>query len=92
MEFEWDDKKAEINFNKHGVRFSEAVTVWFDDNALEISDPDHSDKEERWIRLGFSRAARLLTIVYVEKVEDERIRIISARKASRSEIAQYHAR
>ena len=46
MEFEWDDKKAEANYQKHAVRFSEAATVWLDENALEIPDPEHSNHEE----------------------------------------------
>lgn len=89
MEFEWDDHKAEINLKKHGIRFSEAVTVWRDHSALEMPDPEHSHNEERWIRLGFSREAHVLVVVYVEKIEGERIRIVSARKASRSENEQY---
>lgn len=92
MEFEWDDNKAEINLKKHGVRFTEAATIWLDQNALEISDPDHSINEERWIRLGFSKSARVLVVVYVEKIEGARIRIISARKANRLEIEEYSSR
>jgi uncharacterized DUF497 family protein len=88
MEFEWDDKKAESNYQKHAVRFSEAVTVWLDENALEIPDPEHSNHEERWIRLGFSSRARILLIIFVEKHE-EIIRIISARKAKGKEQLQY---
>lgn len=52
MEFQWDDTKADSNFRKHGVRFSEAATVWFDGDSLERLDPHHSAYEERWIRLG----------------------------------------
>jgi len=92
MEFEWDDHKAESNLKKHGIRFSEAVTVWLDSSALEMTDPDHSEKEERWIRLGLSQNIRVLVVVYVEKVEGERVRIISARKAKPREIEQYNSR
>ncbi len=92
MEFEWDDTKAESNYKKHGIRFSEAVTVWLDDSALEMLDPDHSYNEERWIRMGISRIGRTLVVVYVEKIDGEKIRIISARKATRLEMAQYQAR
>ncbi len=92
MEFEWDDTKAESNFKKHKVRFSEAVTVWLDDSALEIPDPDHSQNEERWIRLGVSRKANVLVVVYCEKIEGEVVRIISARAANKSEIKRYHER
>lgn len=89
MEFEWDDNKAETNYRKHKVRFSEAVTIWHDENSLEMSDPEHSEKEERWIRLGFSSHARILLVVFVEKVEGKTIRIVSARKANKFEQQQY---
>ena len=92
VEFEWDDLKAESNYKKHGVRFTEAATVWSDDSAVEMSDPDHSEKEERWVRLGQSQNIRVLVVVYVEKVEGERIRIISARKAKPREIEHYNSR
>lgn len=92
MEFEWDDTKAERNFDKHRVRFTEAATIWLDGNALEIWDPNHSEFEDRWIRLGISRFARVLIVVYIEKIEEKRVRIISARKATRSEIIQYEQR
>ncbi len=92
MEFEWDDAKAEGNFKKHGVRFSEAVTIWLDETSVEISDIEHSSQEERWIRLGISRKANLLVVVYCEKTEDDRIRIISARPATKNESKQYNSR
>ena len=92
MDFEWDDDKAERNFKKHGVRFSEAATVWLDENALEMFDPDHSEDEDRWIRLGYSAHARALVIVYCEKIPDEVIRIVSARKATPEEELQYRQR
>jgi len=68
MDFEWDDSKAESNFKKHQVRFSEAVTVWMDENSLEMFDPDHSKDEDRWIRLGYSTHARILGVVYCKKL------------------------
>lgn len=89
MEFDWDSNKADRNLEKHRVRFTEAATVWLDENALEIWDPDHSEFEDRWIRIGTSHFARVLIVVYVEKIEGKRIRIISARKATRTEIRQY---
>lgn len=92
MDFEWDDDKAESNFKKHQVRFSEAVTVWMDQNSLEMFDPDHSKDEDRWIRLGYSTHERILVVVYCEKIEGEKIRIISARKALPQEQGQYHQR
>jgi uncharacterized DUF497 family protein len=92
MDFEWNDDKAANNLKKHGVRFSEAVTVWLDDSALEMPDPEHSKSEERWVRIGFSRKANLLVVVYCEKIENEVVRIISARPATRKEEKQYHSR
>ena len=92
MDFEWDDDKAASNWKKHGVRFAEAATIWQDDNAMEMPDPEHSESEERWVRMGFSRKARVLTVVYIEKVENDRVRIISARTATRKEYEQYHMR
>lgn len=89
IEFEWDDVKAATNFIKHGIRFSEAVTVWRDNQALEIPDPEHSKNEERWIRIGFSNQAKMLVVIYCEKFNDEGARVISARKASNRERKQY---
>lgn len=93
QEFEWDDSKAESNFKKHGVRFTEATTVWLDESGLEILDLEHStSSEERWIRMGYSNRTRVLVVIYCEKVVDERIRIISARPATKNEQEQYHLR
>ena len=92
MDFEWDETKAESNFKKHEIRFSEAVTVWEDESALEMLDPDHSKSEERWIRLGHSNKGRVLVIVYCERLEGDRVRIISARKATKTEENQYYSR
>jgi uncharacterized DUF497 family protein len=84
--------KAESNFKKHGVRFSEATTIWLDEDALEIPDIEHSDHEERWVRLGFSRNSNVLVVVYCEKIEGEKVRIISARLATKTESKRYHSR
>ena len=92
MEFEWDDTKAESNFKKHGVRFSEAATIWLDTNALEMPDIEHSQDEARWIRLGLSHKWKAIVVVYVEKVEGKKLRIISARKAEKSEEKIYSER
>jgi uncharacterized DUF497 family protein len=89
LSFTWDDAKAELNLKKHGVRFSDCVTVWLDDQSLEIEDPDHSAHEQRWIRMGYSLNAQLLVIVFCEPHQDE-IRLISARKAQRREREHYH--
>lgn len=79
--------KAESNFRKHGVSFDEAASALLDENALVMEDVDSKD-EDRWILVGLSREARLLTVIYT--VRDEFVRIISARKATNKE-ANYYA-
>lgn len=64
MDFVWDSAKAEINVRKHGISFEEASTVFFDENALEIFDPDHSENEGRFLLLGLSSALRLLVVCH----------------------------
>ena len=89
--FEWDQNKNEINKVKHRVSFEEAETVFYDENAVMIPDPDHSDiEEERFIILGFSAAARLLVVCHCYRGRDNVIRIISARKATAQETRQYN--
>lgn len=88
--FEWDSLKAATNEKKHGVAFSEAVTVFYDDNALLIPDPEHSYFEERFILLGRSEKSNILVVVHCER--DENIRIISARKATKREESQYRGK
>jgi uncharacterized DUF497 family protein len=90
IRFDWDEKKNRANINKHKVSFEEAKTVFYDENARLIPDPSHSDKEERFILLGFSYKAKLLVVVHVYKEQDELIRIISARKATKSESNHYY--
>jgi uncharacterized DUF497 family protein len=80
--FEWDPKKAKANEQKHGIRFEEARTVFFDPLALTISDPDAVD-EERYVTLGQSESGRMLVVVSCERGDN--IRIISARPATRRE-------
>ena len=92
MEFTWDDAKNVSSFRKHQVWFEEAVTVFDDLLAREIPDIDHSDEEERWIILGMSSELNLLVVVYVEKVDEVLVRIISARQATRSEETEYTRR
>lgn len=89
MRFEWDENKNEINKKKHKISFEEAQTVFYDVEALVISDPDHSDDEERFIILGESFQANLLVVCHCYRVSDTVIRIISARKATKSETKQY---
>jgi len=88
MDVEWDPKKAASNLEKHGVSFDEAATVLLDPNALAQPDED-SASEERWVLIGMSSKARLVTLVYTLRSAD-RIRLISARKATRKE-ANYYA-
>lgn len=92
MKYVWDKQKAAINQHKHGVTFEEAQTVFQDCEALRIFDPDHSDEEDRFLLLGFSSALRLLVVCHCYREHDAQIRIISARKASKTETATYERR
>jgi uncharacterized protein len=87
VEFEWDGAKADGNERKHGVSFAEAMTALADPLALTGFDPDHSDDEDRYITMGLSVAGRLLLVSHTDR--GKRIRIISARKASRRERKDY---
>jgi uncharacterized DUF497 family protein len=91
MEFEWDAAKADRNLKKHGVSFLEARGVFDDPEALLVSDPDHSSDEERFILLGTSYKIRVLIVVHCERTNDV-LRIVSSRKATRKEAAQYNRR
>ncbi|MCI0606597.1 BrnT family toxin [bacterium] len=92
VRFEWDPKKAAANLKKHRISFEEATTVFFDENALFINDPDHSVDEQRFILMGFSNRLRMLVVSHSYSANDQVIRIISARKATRKEQRQYHKR
>lgn len=83
MEYEWDSRKASANVRKHGVAFVEAATVFGDPWSLTFLDPDHSLDENRQLTFGVSRLGRLLIVSHTERLD--RIRIISARLATRSE-------
>ena len=87
--FEWDESKNKANTQKHGVSFEEAQTVFYDENALLIDDPDHSEDEDRFILFGISLSLRLLVVCHCYRQSETIIRIISARKATRSESKQY---
>ena len=89
IKFLWDPQKDQINRNKHHISFEEAKTVFFDDNARVIHDPDHSITEERFIILGMSIALRLLIVIHCYIEDESIIRIISARKANKKEQKQY---
>ena len=88
--FEWDDAKNKINIKKHGVSFDEAQTVFFDDNAMEFDDPDHSLDEERYLLLGFSQSLKILVVCHCYRDSESIIRIISARKATKKEQKAYY--
>jgi uncharacterized DUF497 family protein len=87
--FSWDDRKAQQNLKKHKVAFEEASTVFFDENAIEFFDPDHSTKEDRFMMLGISYRLRVLVVCYCFRREGGEIRIISARKATSKERKVY---
>ena len=89
ISFSWDDRKDAENLRKHGISFSEAVTVFSDEKGRLKHDPDHSRQEERFLLLGFSAKLRVLLVVHAYRQEESEIRIISARKATRNEKKQY---
>lgn len=89
LRFEWDERKSASNQHKHGVSFDEARTVFYDERARIIDDPDHSDEEERFILLGFSSALRMLVVCHCYRQDGDVVRIISARKATKAERADY---
>lgn len=85
--FEWDPAKAAANLKKHGVAFDEAATAFQDPLAKLHSDPDHSQREQREILIGHSAQGRLLLVAFTER--RSKIRIVSARKATRRERRAY---
>lgn len=87
--FRWDTGKAKNNERKHGVSFEEAQSVFMDESALEFYDDEHSEWEDRFLLLGISKHLRLLLVCHCYREEDEVIRIISARKATKSEAQHY---
>ncbi|MBQ4348085.1 MAG: BrnT family toxin [Clostridia bacterium] len=89
IKFEWDENKNEINKKKHKISFEEAQSVFYDPEALLINDPEHSQEEERFIILGLSLKANLLVVCHCYRTSETVIRIISARKATKTETQQY---
>lgn len=85
VEAEWDPVKARVNLRKHGVRFADAVTALEDARAISVR--DEGADEERWVSIGMDSLARILVVVYTWR--DERVRLISARPATRREARQY---
>ena len=92
IRFEWDENKNEINKRKHNISFEEAKTVFYDEDALLINDAEHTVDEDRFVLLGFSRNANLLVVCHCCRDSESVIRIISARKATKSESRQYYER
>lgn len=90
MIFAWSERKSKINLQKHKVSFEEAESVFYDDCARLIEDPEHSKNEERFILLGISKKTRILIVVHCYHETQEKIRIISARKATKNENETYH--
>ena len=90
IKFEWNEVKASSNVNKHGVSFEEARTVFYDERAKLIGDPDHSENEDRFILLGLSSSLRVIIVCHCYRSEGNVIRIISARKATTNETKAYY--
>lgn len=86
ISFEWDDKKALKNIQKHGVSFEEASSVFYDDFAVQFYDKEHSQLEEdRFLILGISNKSKILMVCHCEKQQEDTLRIFSARKATKKE-------
>lgn len=83
---EWDDDKNELNWKKHKLYFEDAARVFLDDNRIDYFDEDHSDYEERWKVIG--KVRNVLVVIYTER--EEKLRIISARKAEKEEREEYY--
>src|SRR5262245_35983551 len=92
LRFEWDERKNKSNRRKHGVSFEEAQTAFSDERGVVIDDPEHSDDEDRFVLLGMSAALRVLVVCHCCRAGGDVIRIISARRADRSEQSDYRDR
>ena len=89
LRFEWHPGKAASNLTKHKVSFEEAKSIFYDEKAILIHDPEHSQAEDRFLLLGMSPGAKFLVVCHCEREGGNVIRIISARKAVRAEQATY---
>ena len=90
--FEWDPAKAKANWRKHGVNFEDAAGLFLDPLAISVPDDKHSEAEERWVTMGRDRRGLVLVIIHTlpeSLVKQRKIRIISARKATKREVRQY---
>jgi uncharacterized DUF497 family protein len=92
LRFEWDKRKARENKRRHDVSFDEAETVFYDEYAILIDDPEHSIEEDRFLLLGLSAGLRTLVVAHCYRRNADLIRIISARKATQSERDVYNRR
>jgi len=92
LRFEWDPAKEQANRRKHKVSFLEAESVFADEHARLLDDPDHSEAEDRFVLLGLSSRFRVPLVVHTYRGNEDVIRIISARRATRTERAYYDAR
>lgn len=92
LRFAWDERKNRSNKKKHGVSFEEARSVFFDENARLIDDPDHSEDEARFILMGVSEILRVLVVCHCYREDGDVIRIICARRADSEERSSYEAR
>ena len=94
-QFEWDPRKARQNLKRHGVAFERAATIFLDRSALSEFDEIHSEAEERWITLGLDQTGALLVVCHTFRNDTEssaHLRLISARKATKDEAAEYERR
>jgi uncharacterized DUF497 family protein len=89
LRFDWDARKAVANLKKHGVSFEEARSVFYDESAKLIGDPDHSESEDRFVLLGVSARFRILAVCHCYRAGRGVIRIISARRATGREASSY---
>lgn len=89
LRFEWDKQKEKTNIKKHGVSFDEARSIFYDENAIQYFDPDHSKSEDRFILLGISIKLRVLVVCHCFRESETVVRIISARKADQNEENEY---
>ena len=92
LRFDWDERKQKANIRKHGVSFEEARTAFYDENAIQYFDPDHSENEDRFLLLGMSIKPQILVVCHCFRESETLVRIISARKANKSEEQVYWRR
>ena len=89
IRYEWDAAKAKTNLRKHGISFEEARTVFYDEQAVQYFDPDHSIEEDRFILLGMSFRLRVIVVCHCFRESESVIRLFSARKADKDEAQEY---